>query len=214
MRFAAVPIIAALLFVSSTPSFAQVGTRPAKEWIPTLERPERVAAMKIPEVLGKLELKPGDVVADLGAGTGLFAWPIAKAVAPGAVYAVEVDQDFVTLMQSRVKETQVSNVRPMLGKFDDPMLPEKVDLAFFSDVLHHVANQGAYLKTVAGYLKAGGRIAVIELDATHPNSPHRNQPEQQVSKAQLDAWMTAAGLTKVSEPSLFGDKWFVIYRKR
>ena len=214
MRFPALPVIAALLIASSSPSLAQVGTRPAKEWIPTLERPERVAGMKIPEVLAKLELKPGDVVADLGAGTGVFAWPIAKAVAPGVVYAVEVDQDFVTLMQSRVKETQVSNVRPMLGKYDDPVLPEKVDLAFFSDVLHHVANQGAYLKTVAGYLKPGGRIAVIELDATRPNSPHRNQPEQQVSKAQLDGWMTAAGLAKVSEPSLFEDKWFVIYKKR
>ena len=214
MRFPAAPIIAALLIASSSPSLAQVGTRPAKEWIPSLERPERVAGLKIPDVLGKLELKPGDVVADLGAGTGVFTWPIAKAVAPGTVYAVEVDQDFVTLMQSRVKETHVSNIRPMLGKFDDPVLPEKVDLAFFSDVLHHVANQGAYLKTVAGYLKPGGRIAVIELDATHPNSPHRNQPEQQVSKAQLDGWMDAAGLTKVSEPSLFEDKWFVIYRKR
>ena len=89
-----------------------------------------------------------------------------------------------------------------------------VMFAFFSDVLHHVANQGAYLKTVAGYLKPGGRIAVIELDATHPNSPHRNQPEQQVSKAQLDGWMDAAGLTKVSEPSLFEDKWFVIFVKQ
>jgi hypothetical protein len=81
-------------------------------------------------------------------------------------------------------------------------------------VLHHVANQGAYLKTVAGYLKPGGRIAVIELDVTHPSSPHRNQPEQQVTKAQLDEWMTAAGLTKVSEIPLFEDKWFVIYRRR
>ena len=214
MRVPVAPLVVALCFGASCPALAQVGTRPAKEWIPTLERPERVAGMKIPDVLAKLELKPGDVVADLGAGTGLFAWPIAKAVAPGIVYAVEVDQDFVTLMQSRVKQSQVSNVRPLLGKYDDPSLPEKVDLAFFSDVLHHVANQGAYLKTVAGYLKPNGRIAVIELDATHPNSPHRDQPEQQVSKAQLDGWMTAAGLTRVSDVPLFDDKWFVIYRKR
>ena len=214
MRFPAVPIIAALSIASSSPSFAQVGTRSAKEWIPSLERPERIAGLKIPEVLARLELKPGDIVADLGAGTGLFAWPMARIVAPGTVYAVEVDQDFVALMVDRLKDKTLTNMRPILGKFEDPLLPEKVDLAFFSDVLHHVANQGAYLKTVAGYLKPGGRIAVIELDATHPNSPHRNQPDQQVSKAQLDAWMDAAGLTKVSEPSLFEDKWFVIYRKR
>jgi FkbM family methyltransferase len=206
--------LALALFVSALPSFAQVGTRPAKEWIPTLERPDRIAGLKIPEVIAKLELKSGDVVADLGAGTGVFAWPLARAVAPGRVYAVEVDKDFVTLMESRLQQERLDNVRVVLGKFEDPLVPEKVDLAFFSDVLHHIANRAAYLKTVAGYLKPGGRIAVIELDATHPKSPHRQQPDQQVTKAQLDEWMTAAGLTKVSEPQLFDDKWFAIYRKR
>jgi ubiquinone/menaquinone biosynthesis C-methylase UbiE len=208
-------IIAALALVASAvTSNGQVGTRPAKEWISTLERPERVAGLKINEVLAKLNLKAGDVVADLGAGTGVFAWPIAKLVAPGMVYAVEVDQQFVTLMTERVKDQKITNVRPILGKFEDPLLPEKIDVAFFSDVLHHIANRDAYLKTVAGYLKPGGRIAVIELDATHPNSPHRNQPDQQVSKARLDEWMTAAGLVKADEFPIFEDKWFVVYKKR
>jgi ubiquinone/menaquinone biosynthesis C-methylase UbiE len=214
VRLCLIPLTVALVFTSVPPSAAQVGTRPAKDWMPLLERPDRLAAMKIPEVVEKLELKAGDAVADLGAGTGVFSWPIAKAVAPGTVYAVEVDQDFVTIIQQRAKEQNIGNVRAVLGKFEDPMLPAKVDLAFFSDVLHHVANRGAYLKTVAGYLKPGGRIAVIELDATHPQSPHRDQPDQQVSKAQLDEWMTAAGLAKVSEIPLFEDKWFVIYRKQ
>jgi ubiquinone/menaquinone biosynthesis C-methylase UbiE len=214
VRVITAPLALALLLSTSAAAAAQVGTRPAREWIPTLERPERVAAMKIPEVLAKLDLKSGDVVADLGAGTGLFAWPLGKAVAPGMVYAVEVDKDFVAVMQDRLKQQALPNVRPMLGKFEDPLLPEKVDLAFFSDVLHHIAKQGAYLKTVAGYLKPGGRIAVIELDATHPNSPHRDQPEQQVSKAQLEEWMTAAGLVKANDFPIFEDKWFVVYQKR
>jgi ubiquinone/menaquinone biosynthesis C-methylase UbiE len=203
-----------LLGVVPALALAQVGVRPAKEWIATLERPDRVAGMKIPEVIAKLELKSGEVVADLGAGTGLFAWPIARAVAPGTVYAVEVDQEFIALMQQRVKEQNLTNVRPILGKFEDPLLPEKVDLAFFSDVLHHIANRPAYLKTVAGYLQPGGRIAVIEFDVTQANSPHRAQPELQVTKAQLDEWMRAAGLTRVNEIALFDDKWFVIYQKR
>jgi arsenite methyltransferase len=205
----------ALLAASAllSPVFAQVGTRPAKEWIPTLERPDRVAGLKIAEVIEKLELKHGQVVADLGAGTGVFAWPFAKAVAPGLVYAVEVDKDFVALMEDRLKQQSVPNVRPILGKFEDPLLPEKVDLAFFSDVLHHIANRAAYLKTVAGYLKPAGRIAVIELDHTRPDSPHREQPDQQVTKPQLDEWMKAAGLTKSAEFPIFEDKWFVVYRK-
>ena len=213
MKARALLLCAGLLAFASIPA-AQVGVRPAKEWIATLERPERIAGLKTTEVIDKLELKKGDVIADLGAGTGLFAWPLARAVAPGKVYAVEVDDEFVAHMNARVKEQRLTNVTVVRGKFEDPLLPEKVDLAFFSDVLHHIANRDAYLKTVAGYLKPGGRIAVIELDTTHPNSPHREQPDLQVTKAQLDGWMTAAGLTKVAEPSLFEDKWFVIYRKR
>lgn len=210
LSFAFTLLTATLLL---SPAFAQVGTRPAKEWIPSLERPDRVAGLKISEVIEKLGLKPGHVVADLGAGTGVFAWPMARAVAPGMVYAVEVDKDFVALMDDRLKKQSVPNIRPILGKFEDPLLPEKVDVAFFSDVLHHIANRAAYLKTVAGYLKPGGRIAVIELDHTHPRSPHREQPDQQVTKSQLDEWMKAAGLTKSGEFPIFDDKWFVVYRK-
>ena len=207
-------ILAIAFVVATVTPFAQVGTRPAKEWIATLERPDRVAGLKTAEVIEKLELKKGDVVADLGAGTGVFAWPLARAVAPGAVYAVEVDDEFVAHLKQRVKEQGLTNVTVVRGKFEDPLLPGKIDLAFFSDVLHHIANRDAYLKTVAGYLKPGGRIAVIELDVTHPRSPHREQPDLQVTKAKLDEWMTAAGLTKESEPSLFEDKWFAIYRRR
>lgn len=215
MRSRAISVAFTLLAATFllSPAFAQVGTRPAKEWIPSLERPDRVAGLKISEVIEKLELKPGHLVADLGAGTGVFAWPMARAVAPGVVYAVEVDKDFVALMEDRLKKQSVPNLRPILGKFEDPLLPEKVDVAFFSDVLHHIANRAAYLKTVAGYLKPGGRIAVIELDHTHARSPHREQPDQQVTKPQLDEWMKAAGLTKSGEFPIFEDKWFVVYRK-
>src|SRR5690242_19238070 len=95
VRFPTAPVTLALLLAASAPAFAQVGTRPAKEWIPTLERPERIAGLKIDEVLPKLGVKSGDIVADLGAGTGVFSWPIARLVAPGMVYAVEVDEQFV-----------------------------------------------------------------------------------------------------------------------
>ena len=63
----------------------------------------------------------------------------------------------------------------MLGKFEDPLIPEKVDLAFFHDVLHHVDKRAAYLQKVASYVKPSGRIAVIELDATRPDASHRDR---------------------------------------
>src|SRR5918993_3819795 len=195
------------------PISAQLGAKPADEWIARLERPERVAGLKTAEVVEKLGLKAGDVVADLGAGPGVFSWPLARAVAPGKLYAVEVDKGYIPYLERRIAEQKLTNVHPVLGQFEDPLLPEKVDLAFFHDVLHHVDKKAEYLLKVASYLKPAGRIAVIELDATRPDASHRDDPNQQVSKAQLEQWMRAAGLTQLEEVKLYEDKWFVIYRK-
>jgi arsenite methyltransferase len=207
-------VFTALLVTSASPAFAQLGSRPAEDWIARLERPERLASLKTTEVIEKLQVKSGDIVADLGAGAGAFTWPFAKAVAKGTVYAVEVDTNYLPYLERRAREQGLTNVKTVLGKFEDPMLPEKVDLAFFHDVLHHVEKRAQYLKTVAGYLKPNGRIAVIELDATRSNASHRDEPDQQVTREQVEEWMTAAGLKKLDEFPMFEEKWFVVYGKR
>ena len=90
----------------------------------TLEGPQRVATQKIDEVLAKLSLKPGMVVADIGAGSGLFSRPLAKAVAPtGKVYAVDIQQDLLDHINQRDKEENIRNIQTVLGEFDDPKLP-------------------------------------------------------------------------------------------
>lgn len=199
---------------AGVPAGDQLGSRPAEDWIARLERPERVATLKTAEVIEKLDIEKEDVLADLGAGAGVFTWPFARAVAPGGtVYAVEVDKGYIPHLERRAREQGLTNVRPLLGRFEDPQLPAKVDLAFFHDVLHHIERRAEYLKKVAGYLKPGGRIAVIELDAERPDSPHRDEPDQQVTRQQLHEWMTAAGLTRLQDIPLFEDKWFVVYGK-
>jgi ubiquinone/menaquinone biosynthesis C-methylase UbiE len=197
----------------TVPAFAQLGSRPADDWIARLERPERVATLKTTEVIEKLGLQKGAIVADIGAGAGVFSWPLARAIAPGKLYAVEVDKAFITHLESRMKEQGITNVTTVLGAFDDPKLPEPVDLAFFHDVLHHVDHRDAYLKKVASYLKPNGRIAVIELDADRPDASHRDDPKLQVRRPDVQAWMEAAGLHKLGEYNLFEDKWFVVYGK-
>ena len=215
MRCLIVSVAVAVLTLATVPlaSGPQLGSRPADEWIARLERPERVAGLRVPEIIAKLGLKSGDVVADIGAGAGVFSWPLARAVAPATVYAVEVDQRFIDHLQQRAAAQQLTNVRTVLGKFEDPLLPEKVDLAFFHDVLHHIEKREPYLQKVASYLKPSGRIAVVELDATKPDASHRDQPELQVTKEELDKWMKSAGLRRLEEISMFEDKWFVIYGK-
>src|SRR5205823_6080089 len=135
-----------LLTATITASHAQLAARKAEEWVTTLEGPQRVATQKIDGVLSRLSLKPGMVVADIGAGSGLFTRPLAKAVAPGGrVYAVDIQQDLLVHIDKRDKEENIRNVVTVLGGFDDPKLPARdADLAFINDVLHHIQNRATY----------------------------------------------------------------------
>src|SRR5919197_1132082 len=192
----------------------QLSSRPAPEWIARLERPERVAGLKIDYIISKLELKPGQVVADIGAGPGVISLPMAKAVAPnGKVYAVDIDQAFIDHIAMRAKEQSIGNVQPILGKVTDPGLPARdVDVALFHDVLHHIKARAEYLKNTARYVKPGGRIAIVELDPK--TGSHRNEPELQITKDQAKNWLAADGFKPVQEfDGLTENKWFVVYAR-
>jgi len=191
---------------------AQLAGRSAEEWIRTLETPTRVVSLKVPETITALKLKPGQVVADIGAGSGVFSLPLARAVKPGgSVYAVDIDKELVDHVTEAATEQGLTNVQGVVGQATDPNMPDNVDLAFINDVLHHIENRALYLKNLAEYLKPGGRIAVIEF--TPEQSPHKADPTLIVSEAQTNEWMAAAGLKQVEKVNLFTDKYFVIYGK-
>jgi ubiquinone/menaquinone biosynthesis C-methylase UbiE len=192
---------------------AQLGGRPAEEWIKVLENPQRLAGLRIPEVTAALNLRPGEVVADLGAGAGPFVPAFARAVGPtGKVYAVELETGFFPFIEQKAKAAGLANVRTVAGAPSDPRLPARdVDVAFMHDVLHHVAEREAYLKAVAGYLTRGGRVAIV--DYVPAKGPHPADPSLQVSKAQAVAWMAAAGMKPVEDVAMFDDKWFVVFAR-
>jgi cyclopropane fatty-acyl-phospholipid synthase-like methyltransferase len=197
---------------------AQLAARKADDWVKTLEGPDRIAGQKMDEVLSRLSLKPGMVVADIGAGSGLFSRPLAKAVAPGGkVYSVDIQQDLLDYINKRAKEENIRNIQTVLGGYNDPKLPARdVDLAFINDVLHHIENRAAYLKALGTYIKPTGRIAIIEMNKDDPNTPHKSQPELLVSREQIAQWMSDAGFKPVQEyPDVFpGTKWFLVYGKK
>lgn len=176
-----------------------------------LDSPERVAALRVDDVIARLALRPTDVVADLGAGTGPFAVPFAKAVPAGAVYAVEVDEGFLPLISQRARTAGVTNVQAVLGAFTDPKLPGPVDVAFMHDVLHHIADPAAYVRTLTRYLKKDARVAIIDF---HPErSPHRDQPAMRISREQARMLFADAGLKSVADIELFDDKWFLVFSR-
>ena len=213
VRAASWPVIACAVVATFGASVAaQLASRPADEWRKVLDAPERVAALKVNEVIARLQLKPTDVVADLGAGTGPFVVPFAKAVPSGTVYAVEVDAGFLPLIREKTRAAGVTNVQTVLGVFTDPKLPAAtVDVAFMHDVLHHIDNRAAYFRTLTTYLKPSARLAIIDF---HPaQSPHQDQPALQVAKEQTRALLAELGFKPSEDITLFEDKWFVIFTR-
>jgi len=203
-----------VLFGSLSEAPAQLGSRSADDWASVLDREQRVSGLKIEEVVALLKLKPGDVVADIGAGTGVFSGPLAQAVAPtGTLLAVDIDQGLLDHIAQRAKEENIKNIQPILGEFDDPNLPTRVDVAFFHDVLHHIEHRQVYLKKLATYLEPDGRVVVIDLIFDRPDGPHRNQPEMHISQEQVRRWMAAAGFPVMQEIDLFDNKFFVVFRR-
>ena len=199
------------LFLSAWPvlSALQLGSKPAKEWIKSLERSERLAKLKADEIMARLELKPGDLVADIGAGSGVYSWPLARAVAPGGtLYAVEVDKGFLDFIREGAQKRGLDNVFPVWGEFTDPKLPVRnLDLAYFHNVLHHIEGRQAYLQTLSGYLKPNARIVIIDLIEGH------KEPEMKMTLDQVKDWMAAIGFRMTGEYSVFEDRFFAVFSR-
>src|SRR5436309_14856980 len=114
---------------------AQVMGHEAAGW---LERPEREKEERPAKLMASLPLRPGDVAADIGAGSGFYTFRLARRVGPkGKVLAVDIQPEMLDIIRKRMKEQRVANVEPVLGTVTDPKLPPgAVDLILLVDVYH------------------------------------------------------------------------------
>ncbi|MSR23099.1 MAG: class I SAM-dependent methyltransferase [Gemmatimonadetes bacterium] len=205
-----------MLLVGAAPAAGvQLGGRPAAEWVVSLESGQRLARIEVDRVVSMIGMQPGDVVADIGAGTGVFTVLMAKEVGPtGTVVPVEIDEGFMPIIMDKAREAGVENVAFVLGEFDDPKLPRRdIDIAFFHDVLHHVEHRQEYLRALAGYLAPGGRIVVVDYDMNVPGVPHFGDATMTISAEMVDGWMRNAGLTLNQKYEVFPDRFYLIYKK-
>jgi tRNA A58 N-methylase Trm61 len=139
-----------------------------------LERPEREDEEQTGVLLEALSLKSGDVVADVGAGSGYFTWRMAKRVAPaGFVYAVEIQQEFLDLLMENMRRHGVAErVKPVLGTVQDPRLPDgQLDLILLVDVYHEFDFPYEMTRAMARALKRGGRLILVEYRGEDPAVP-------------------------------------------
>lgn len=193
----------------AAPAAAQLQQRPAEEYIQRMERPDRI--VKVNEVVEKLGLKPGMIVADIGAGAGTFSIPMAKAIAPGGVlYAVDIDQKMLDYVAEKAKKEGVTNLVTVLGEYEDPKLPVKnVDVAFYHRVLHMIERRQAHVNNTVKYLEPDGRIVIIE-----KNKEQSPDSWMWLNQSDVDNWMAALSFYPAETyPGVFEDRYFVIYQR-
>lgn len=153
-----------------------------------LERPEREAEEAPAKALAALELKPGMVVADIGAGSGYYTSRMAKLVgATGKVYATDIQQGMIDLLNRRIQAEGLTNVTPVLGAMEDPTLPAAaIDLAIMVDVYHELQNPQVFLQKLRPVFKPGGRLVLVEFRKEDPNVPILAVHKMSVAEVKLE----------------------------
>jgi SAM-dependent methyltransferase len=149
---------------------AHVMGHQAADW---LERPEREKEERPDLLLPALKLRPGDSVADIGAGTGYYTRRLARLVGDkGVVYAVEIQQEMLDLLTNKMADLKIRNVKPVLGTITDPKLPNSsLDLIFMVDVYHEFDFPFEMVQAMCLALKPGGRVAFVEFRGEDPKVP-------------------------------------------
>jgi ubiquinone/menaquinone biosynthesis C-methylase UbiE len=160
-----------------------------------LDRPERDQEEDTSRAVASLDLRPGMVVADIGAGSGYYTVRMANKVGPsGKVYATDIQQGMLDLLTRRVTRERLTQVVPVLGTADDPRLPPGVlDLALMVDVYHELSAPQAFIRRLRESLKPDGRLVLIEYRKEDPRVPIRE--EHKMSVAQVRQELAADGFT-------------------
>lgn len=160
------------------------------EW---LERDGRVEEERPEQVLDAMQLAPGDVVADIGCGSGYYTRRIARRVRPGGtVYCEDIQPEMLALMQTRAREEQLVGIQPVLGTPTDSKLPiGGVDWIFIADVYHEMSDPEAMLASMKRALSPGGRVALLEYRVEDGTGDQIKADHTMSVRQVLDEWQTA-----------------------
>ncbi len=179
-----------------------------------LERAEREEEERTDLLLEALRLRPGDVVADFGAGSGYFTWRIAQRVGPsGRVYAVEVQPLMLELLQANLTRRGLADrMLPVLGTASDPKLPEaSCDLILLVDVYHELEFPFEVTAALARALKPGGRLVLVEYRGEDPEVPIK--PLHKMTVAQVRRELAVHPLEFVENLGVLPRQHLLVFRR-
>jgi ubiquinone/menaquinone biosynthesis C-methylase UbiE len=183
-----------------------------KAYIALLEDPKRDAYQKPHEVITALQLREGEVIADIGAGSGYFSFRLARHVGgQGRIYAVDVSPDMIVHLNRRVRDLKLINVVTILCPPDDPLLPDaSIDRFFICDTWHHLPDRPRYLSLLKRMLKPGGQVIMI--DFKKEKTPVGPPVEMRISRDELVREMEANGFRVAGEHTFLQYQYFIVFQ--
>lgn len=190
---------------------AHVMGHQAADW---LERTERDEEERTELMVESLKVRPGDVVADIGAGTGYFSRRLAKKVGDrGKILAVDIQPEMLDLLTNKMAELKITNVQPILGTITDPKLPAaSVDIVLMVDVYHEFSEPYEMMEGVCKSLKPGGRVVFVEFRGEDPAVPIK--PLHKMTEAQVRKEMSVHPLEWVETIKVLPRQHIIIFKKK
>jgi precorrin-6B methylase 2 len=177
-----------------------------------LERPDRAETELPDRVVENMNLKPADVVADVGAGTGYFTFRISPLVKRGKVYAVDIQPEMLAIIEERMKKYQVENVIGVLGTETDTKLPANaVDAVLMVDAYHEFSYPREMMESIVKSLKPGGRVILIEYRGEDPTVPIKKLHKITVAQARKE--MAVVGLAWKETKNFLPQQHFIVFEK-
>lgn len=190
---------------------AHVMGHQAADW---LERPEREQEEKTDVMIDALKFREGEVVADIGCGSGYISRRIAKKVgATGVVYGVDIQQEMLDLLAKRMAMFRITNVKPIMGEVTDPKLPpESCDTMIMVDVYHEFDQPYEMIGNMVKALKKGGRIVFVEFRKEDPNVPIKEVHKMSVEQVKKE--MALQPLEYVETIGVLPIQHIIVFRKK
>jgi ubiquinone/menaquinone biosynthesis C-methylase UbiE len=205
------PIVFTTIAIATTAVAQQTGTHPLSgrryaltmgvEGADWLDRAERENEEEPDHAIDVLKIVKGSTVADIGAGSGYMTVKLARKVGPdGKVFANDIQQGMLDLLNKRLAKTKITNVSTILGTQDDPRLPlDAVDLVLMVDVYHELSQPQLMLRHINASLKPNGRLVLLEYRKEDPNIPIKPEHKMSVAEAKLEVEAEGFKLTKTNE---------------
>ncbi len=181
-----------------------------EKWLSIFEGDKRDEYQKPEVVVKSMNLKPGNVVADIGAGTGYFTRRFAVAVGQnGKALGLDIEKSMVNHMNEEAKKMGLNNYEARVVKTDDPELPaNSVDVIFLCNTYHHIENRVDYFRNVSRSLKNNGRIIIVDY---YKNSDFGPPRDYKLAKEVVMKEMDLAGYSLLQYLKILPEQYYLEY---